>query len=92
MLSFPTSPTTGQRPMTTAPRGGALAVYVTSHGFGHLNRTAAVLNRIPPGVRVSIRSHPNLFDHWGQRVTRPIEVGAYVSDAGGESAGRQCGD
>jgi hypothetical protein len=61
---------------------GGLAVYVTSHGFGHLNRTAAVLNRIPPDVRVSIRSHPNLFDHWGQRVTRPIELGAYVSDGG----------
>jgi hypothetical protein len=59
-----------------------LVVYVTSHGFGHLNRTAAVLNRIPPDVRVSIRSHPNLFDHWGQRVTRPIELGAYVSDGG----------
>ena len=26
-------------------RTGGLAVYVTSHGFGHLNRTAAVLNR-----------------------------------------------
>ncbi len=82
MVSSPASRTNNHRPLTTAPRRGALAVYVTSHGFGHLNRTAAVLNRIPPGVRVSIRSHPNLFDHWGQRVTRPIELGAYVSDAG----------
>jgi hypothetical protein len=83
MLALPTSPNSGQGPLlTVAPRGGALAVYVTSHGFGHLNRTAAVLNRIPPEVRVSIRSHPDLFDHWGQRVTRPIELRAYVSDAG----------
>jgi hypothetical protein len=59
-----------------------VAVYVTSHGFGHLNRTAAVVNRIPRQVRVSIRSHPNLFDHWRHRVTRPIELGEFVSDSG----------
>ena len=82
-----TTATTARRRVAVA-RG--LAVYVTSHGFGHLNRTAAVVNRIPRGVPVSIRSHPNLFDHWRQRVTRPIELGAYVSDVGGgQSAGRQ---
>jgi hypothetical protein len=59
-----------------------VAVYVTSHGFGHLNRTAAVVNRIPRRIRVSIRSHPNLFDHWRQRVMRPIELGSFVSDSG----------
>jgi hypothetical protein len=59
-----------------------VAVYVTSHGFGHLNRTAAVVNRISRRIAVSIRSNPNLFDHWRQRVTRPIELGAYVSDSG----------
>jgi hypothetical protein len=59
-----------------------VAVYVTSHGFGHLNRTAAVVNRIPREISVSIRSHPNLFGHWRQRVTRPIDLGAYVSDSG----------
>jgi hypothetical protein len=59
-----------------------VAVYVTSHGFGHLNRTAAVLNRIPRRIRVSIRSHPNLFEIWRQRVTRPVELGAFVSDSG----------
>lgn len=59
-----------------------MAVYVTSHGFGHLNRTAAVVNRIPRGIPVSIRSHPNLFGHWRQRVTRPMELGEFVSDSG----------
>jgi hypothetical protein len=59
-----------------------VAVYVTSHGFGHLNRTAAVVNRIPRGIAVAIRSNANLFDHWWQRVTRPIELGTYVSDSG----------
>jgi hypothetical protein len=59
-----------------------VAVYVTSHGFGHLNRTAAVVNRIPRRIPVSIRTHPNLFDHWRQRVKRPIELGSFVSDSG----------
>jgi hypothetical protein len=63
-------------------RGGGLAVYVTSHGFGHLNRTAAVVNRVPRSIRVSIRSHANLFENWRQRVTRPVDLEAYVSDVG----------
>jgi hypothetical protein len=80
MLSFPSSLTTDHWPLTTVPKG--LAVYVTSHGFGHLNRTAAVVNRMPRSIPVSVRSHPNLFDRWRQRVTRPVELEAYVSDVG----------
>jgi hypothetical protein len=68
--------------MSRDGRDGGVAVYVTSHGFGHLNRTAAVVNRIPRGIPVSIRSHASLFDHWRQRVTRPIELGEFVSDSG----------
>jgi hypothetical protein len=59
-----------------------VAVYVTSHGFGHLNRTAAVVNRIWRTIPVAVRSNPNLFGHWRQRVRRPIELGSYVSDSG----------
>jgi hypothetical protein len=59
-----------------------VAVYVTSHGFGHLNRTAAVLNQIPREVPVSIRSDESLFGHWPVRVVHPISLGAYVSDSG----------
>ncbi len=62
--------------------GRRLAVYVTSHGFGHLNRTAAVLNRVPADVPVTIRSHSNLFEHWRERLKRPAELEHYVSDAG----------
>jgi hypothetical protein len=47
-----------------------------------MNRTAAVLNCIPSTVRVAVRSHANLFDVWRQRVTRPIELGEFVSDSG----------
>jgi hypothetical protein len=62
--------------------GGGLAVYVTSHGFGHMNRTAAVLNRLPTDIGVTVKSHANLFPHWRERLKRPAELQAYVSDAG----------
>jgi hypothetical protein len=61
---------------------GGLAVYVTSHGFGHLNRTVAVLNRMPADIPIRIRCHPNLFDHWRERLRRPASLAAHISDAG----------
>jgi hypothetical protein len=61
---------------------GGLAVYVTSHGFGHLTRTAAVLNRLPAEVPVTIRCHANLFDHWRERLRRPATLEAQVTDVG----------
>ena len=70
--------------MTSTPDGscGRLAVYVTSHGFGHLNRTAAVLNEVPLRVPVTVRSHSNLFENWGERLKRPAALEHYVSDVG----------
>jgi hypothetical protein len=62
--------------------GEKLAFYVTSHGFGHLNRTVAVINHVPHRVPVVIRSDPSLFPHWRERLIRPAELTAYVSDAG----------
>lgn len=59
-----------------------LVSYVTSHGFGHLNRSVAVLNQIPADIRLVIRCHPNLYDHWKERLKRPAEFEAHVSDAG----------
>jgi hypothetical protein len=59
-----------------------LAVYVTSHGFGHMHRTSAVINQVPVDVPVTIRSHPDLFEQWRQRLRRPAQLDAYVSDAG----------
>jgi len=61
---------------------GGLAVYVTSHGFGHLNRTAAVLNHVPLDVPLLIRCHSNLFENWRERLKRPAELEHYVSDLG----------
>jgi len=63
-----------------APR--PLVIYVTSHGFGHLNRTVSVINRIPVRVPVIVRGDPNLFDHWHERLRRPAELEASVSDVG----------
>ncbi|MBX6316512.1 MAG: hypothetical protein IRY99_26905, partial [Isosphaeraceae bacterium] len=61
---------------------GGLAVYVTSHGFGHLNRTVAVLNRLPAEIPVVIRCHANLFDHWRERLKRPASFEPHISDVG----------
>ncbi len=63
-------------------RPGPLAVYVTSHGFGHLNRTVAVLNQVPADVPLVIRCHPDLFGHWNERLRRPADFEPHVSDAG----------
>jgi hypothetical protein len=62
-------------------RGGIVA-YVTSHGFGHLNRSVAVLNRLPPDVPLTIRSDASLFDHWRERLLRPATLEPYSSDIG----------
>jgi UDP:flavonoid glycosyltransferase YjiC (YdhE family) len=64
------------------PRPGGLTVYVTSHGFGHLNRAVAVINRIPTEVPVTIRCHPNLFGHWTERLRRPASLEPHTSDVG----------
>lgn len=61
---------------------GGIAVYVTSHGFGHLNRSVAAINRVPAEVPVTIRSHPNLFDHWRERLRRPATLEPHISDVG----------
>ena len=61
---------------------GGIAAYVTSHGFGHLNRSVAVLNRLPPSVPLRICCKADLFAHWRERLTRPAEFAAHVSDVG----------
>lgn len=61
---------------------GRLVVYVTNHGYGHLNRTVAVLNRLPTGLPITIRCDPELFPKWGERLLRPAALEAYASDCG----------
>ena len=63
-------------------RCGGLAVYVTSHGFGHLNRSVAVINRIPSDIPVTVRSHPSLLAHWREALRRPATLEEHVSDVG----------
>jgi hypothetical protein len=65
---------------------GGLLVYVTSHGFGHLNRTVAVLNRLPLTLPITIRCDPNLFRHWDERLLRPATLEAHVTDSGAVNA------
>ncbi len=78
----------GDQPIVRKPRPDArshdakLAFYVTSHGFGHMNRAVAVINHVPPDIPVVIRSNANLFPNWNERLTRPAELTEHVSDAG----------
>lgn len=64
------------------PRPGGLAVFVTSHGFGHLNRSVAVINRVPLEIPVAIRCTGDLFSHWRERLTRPAALIEHRSDIG----------
>ena len=61
---------------------GGLAVFVTSHGFGHLNRTVAALNLVPADIPIAVRCHPDLFDGWKQRLTRPARLVPHVGEIG----------
>lgn len=63
-------------------RRGTLVLYVTSHGFGHLNRSVAVINCVPADVPVTIRCHPNLFSAWRERLSRPAALEPHISDVG----------
>jgi hypothetical protein len=47
-----------------------------------LHRTAAVINRIRKEVPVVILSSPDLFEHWRERLRRPVELEPYLWDAG----------
>ena len=64
------------------PRGGGLAAFVTSHGFGHLNRAAAVLNQIPPTIPITILTDPALFAHWRERLQRHARLAPRPADFG----------
>lgn len=64
-----------------ANRGG-IAVYVTSHGYGHHNRVVAVINEIPRDIPVVIRSAGDLAHAWGERLARPARLEAAVWDTG----------
>ena len=55
-----------RRPPSRSHTGG-LAVYVTSHGFGHLNRTAAVLNLegTIDDMMAMMHAHPTVWEAMG---------------------------
>jgi len=70
-----------ESPRSDRSRGG-IAAYVTSHGFGHLNRSVAALNLLPADVPLTIRCDPSLFAAWGERLLRPAMLEPHVSDVG----------
>ncbi len=72
--------------MPPSPSGpstpGGLAAFVTSHGFGHLNRAVAVLNQIPATIPIAIHTDPALFAHWRERLQRPARLAPRPADFG----------
>src|ERR1700761_9214910 len=69
-------------PTDPSDHHGGLAAFVTSHGFGHLNRAVAVLNLIPPSIPIAIHTDPALFAHWRERLTRPAHLKPRPADFG----------
>ena len=59
-----------------------IAVYVTNHGFGHVNRLMAVLNHIAPEMRVTVRADKEIWPAIEERLDRPVEFGYFPSDLG----------
>ncbi len=59
-----------------------VAVYVTNHGFGHINRVVAVLNHLPESVRITVRADPDVNVALRQRLRRGFEFGEFPSDQG----------
>jgi hypothetical protein len=47
-----------------------------------MNRSVAVINRVPTDVPVTIRCHSNLFSAWHERLKRPATLEPHISDAG----------
>ena len=62
--------------------GGGVVVFVTSHGFGHLNRVVPVLNALPDGLPVTVATPRDLEPVWRQRLSRTVEFWDHPSDAG----------
>jgi hypothetical protein len=59
-----------------------IVYYVTSHGFGHLNRAAAVVEALPPNISILVRTHRDLFPRWRESVRRRCELQEGVFDCG----------
>lgn len=83
MMAIASSPSRVSEQTRTKPgREGGLAVYITSHGFGHLNRVAAVLNRLSSDIPLTLCCAGNLIPHWNERLFRPFQTRESVWDVG----------
>lgn len=74
--------------MSTALRENAkseqrhVAVYITNHGFGHINRVVAVLNKISAEIKITVRADRDVWAPLRERLQRPVEFGFFPSDQG----------
>ncbi len=63
-------------------RRNGIVYYITSHGYGHLNRAAAVLDAIPRNVPIHVKTDRNLFDRCSDSINRPTELSEGAFDCG----------
>lgn len=59
-----------------------IAVYITNHGFGHINRVVAVLNKVPKEIKITVRADHDVWAPLRERLWRPAEFGYFPSDQG----------
>jgi hypothetical protein len=59
-----------------------IVYYVTSHGFGHLNRAVSVVESMPPNVSSVVKTDRDLFARWRESVRRRCELVEGVFDCG----------
>lgn len=73
---------TAALPENANPGQRHIAVYITNHGFGHINRVVAVLNKIPPDMKITVRADREVWSPLQERLHRPVEFGFFPSDQG----------
>ncbi len=71
-----------ESPIDRPARAVHVAVYVTNHGFGHINRVVAVLNQMPESVRITVRADSEVKSALRERLSRSFEFGVFPSDQG----------
>lgn len=71
-----------ESPIARPSHSAHVAVYVTNHGFGHINRVVAVLNQVPESVRITVRADPEVKAALSERLSRSFEFGVFPSDQG----------
>jgi hypothetical protein len=64
------------------PNQTRIVYYVTSHGYGHMNRAASVIDSLPRSVHVVVKTAHDLIERFQQSINRVAEFAEGVFDSG----------